>query len=84
MRALRNRRKPLGLILSCLAAIALSGCANGKPVVLTAPTLCKDWPVMTRSKDDKITTQTAATMAASNAARPEYGCHPDKNEAQGS
>lgn len=80
------RNKRLGLlllILSCLAAIA-SGCSSTKPVILTATTLCKDWPVLTKSKDDRLTKETAATMAASNAARPEYGCHPTSNEARGS
>ena len=84
MHALRKKRTPLALILLSIAGIASSGCSNGKPVILTAPTLCKDWPYQTRSKNDKLTTETAATMAASNAARPEYGCHPERNEAKGS
>ena len=82
MRALNRRRKLLAPILICLAVTA-SGCASTQPVILTAQTLCKDWPVLTKSKHDQLTKQTAATMAASNAARPEYGCKPDSNEARG-
>lgn len=79
----RNRRLGLPLlILSCLAGIASSGCSTSSPVILNAATLCKDWPVMTKSRSDSLTRETAATMAASNAARPEYGCHPERNEAK--
>lgn len=82
MRAPRKKRLKLALILLSIAA-TVSACANGKPIILTAPTLCKDWPYLTRSKADNITKETAASMAASNAARPEYGCHPTRDEVAG-
>ena len=86
MPALRKKRKPLALTLACLAGIANGGCAllGSQPVVLTATTLCRDWPVLTRSKDDKLTKETAATMAASNAcsARVRVAIR-ERNEAKG-
>ena len=81
MNALRKRPLTRFAILLCCAATA-SGCSSTKPVILTAETLCKDWKVQTKSKNDKLTIETAATMAASNAARPEYGCYVDRNEAR--
>lgn len=70
----------LAVPIACLVGIAISGCST--PVIVQADQLCRDWIVLTKSKHDRLTEQTASDMEASNKSRVNWGCAPDRNEAR--
>ena len=58
-------RKPSALAL--LLSVSLTGCSGS--IAGTASQVCQTWQIVTISKDDKLTDQTAKEIAGNNAAR---------------
>lgn len=74
--------QPMTRYASVLVSLALlSGCAQTRPLVVTAAELCRDWRHQTVSRHDRLTEETAAQIEAGNKSRPAWGCQYGRNEA---
>lgn len=77
-----KRRALLSASCGIFVATVSAGCSLlGKPVIVTAEQLCKDWGHMTVSKHDKLTQETAEQIEANNLSRPAWGCKLGENRA---
>ena len=69
-------------IAFCVTLAGIVSACTGKPIVVTADELCKDWRHSTVSRNDKLTQETAEQIEASNKSRPNWGCASGENRAK--